>query len=63
MGFVFSGMTGGSLVSPFLAGIVYAKVDYLPVFTLVFASLGFDLFLRIIIIEGKTRARFISDEG
>ncbi|KAL8640414.1 MAG: hypothetical protein Q9228_002664 [Teloschistes exilis] len=63
MGFVFSGMTGGFLVSPFLAGIVYAKAGYLPVFILVFASLGFDLFLRIIIIEGKTRARSISDEG
>ncbi|KAL9584484.1 MAG: hypothetical protein Q9212_002096 [Teloschistes hypoglaucus] len=62
MGFVFSGMTGGFLVSPFLAGIVYAKAGYLPVFILVFASLGFDLFLRIIIIEGKTVARFVTDK-
>ena len=35
MGFVFSGMTGGFLVSPFLAGIVYAKAGYFPVFILV----------------------------
>ncbi|KAI4205116.1 MAG: hypothetical protein LQ346_001513 [Caloplaca aetnensis] len=63
MGFVFSGMTGGFLVSPFLAGIVYAKAGYFPVFILVFAALAFDLFLRIIIIEKKTMARFISDEG
>ena len=45
-GFVFSGMTGGFLVSPFLAGIVYAKAGYFPVFILVFAALAFDLFLR-----------------
>ena len=63
MGFVFSGMTGGFLVSPFLAGVVYAKAGYFPVFILVFATLGFDLFLRIIIIEEKTKARFISDGG
>lgn len=63
MGFVFSGMTGGFLVSPFLAGIVYAKAGYFPVFILVFAALAFDLFLRIIIIEEKTMARFISDGG
>lgn len=53
MGFVFSGMTGGFLVSPFLAGIVYTKAGYFPVFIMVFASLMFDLFLRAIIIEGK----------
>ena len=63
MGFVFSGMTGGFLVSPFLAGIVYAKAGYFPVFILVFAALAFDVFLRIIIIEEKTVARFISDRG
>ena len=63
MGFVFSGMTGGLLVSPFLAGIVYAKAGYFPVFILVFAALAFDLFLRTIIIEEKTVARFISDGG
>ena len=63
MGFVFSGMTGGFLVSPFLAGVVYAKAGYFPVFILVFATLAFDLFLRIIIIEEKTKARFISDGG
>ena len=61
MGFVFSGMTGGFLVSPFLAGIVYAKAGYFPVFILVFAALAFDLFLRIIIIEQRTVIRLISD--
>ena len=63
MGFVFSGMTGGFLVSPFLAGIVYAKAGNFPVFILVFAALAFDLFLRIIIIEQKTVARYISHGG
>ena len=63
MGFVFSGMTGGFLISPFLAGIVYAKAGYFPVFILVFAALAFDLSLRTIIIEKKKVALFISDGG
>lgn len=56
MGFVFSGMTGGFLLSPFLAGIVYARADYFSVFILVFATLAFDLLLRTIIVERKTAA-------
>lgn len=63
MGFVFSGMTGGFLVSPFLAGIVYAKAGYFPVFILVFATLAFDLFLRVIIIEKKKVARSFPNGG
>jgi len=58
MGFVFSGMTGGFLVSPFLAGILYAKAGYFPVFILVFATLTFDLFLRASIIEAKTATKY-----
>ena len=63
MGFVFSGMTGGMLVSLFLAGVVYAKAGYFRAFILVFAALAFDLFLRTIIIEQKTVARYISHGG
>lgn len=59
MGLVFSGMTGGFLVSPFLAGIVYAKAGYFPVFILVFAALAFDLFLRAFIIEKKTVSQYV----
>lgn len=58
MGFVFSGMTGGFLLSPFLAGIVYAKAGYFSVFILVFATLAFDLFLRTIIVERKIVAEY-----
>ena len=53
MGFVFSGMTGGFLVSPFLAGIVYDKAGYFPVFAMVIAVLVADLLLRASFIEKK----------
>ena len=58
MGFVFSGMTGGVLVSPFLAGIVYDKAGYFPVFAMVIAVLVADLLLRVSFIEKKTAARW-----
>ena len=59
MGIVFSGMTGGFLVAPFLAGIVYDNNGYFEVFTLVLAVLTFDFFLRAIIIEKKTAAKWL----
>lgn len=58
MGFVFSGMTGGFLVAPFLAGIVYDNTGYFEVFVLVLAVLAFDFILRAIIIEKKSAAKW-----
>lgn len=58
MGFVFSGMTGGFLLSPFLAGIVYAQAGYFPVFAMVIAALVADLFLRAAMIEKRFAARW-----
>ncbi|KAL8998887.1 MAG: hypothetical protein Q9169_002106 [Polycauliona sp. 2 TL-2023] len=46
-------MTGGFLLSPFLAGIVYAKAGYFPVFAMVIAALVLDLSLRAIMIEKR----------
>ena len=54
MGFVFSGMTGGFLLSPFLAGIVYAKAGYFPVFAMVLIVLIVDLVLRATMIEKRS---------
>lgn len=54
MGFVFSGMTGGFLLSPFLAGIVYAKAGYFPVFAMVITVLIADLLLRVTMIEKRS---------
>lgn len=58
MGFVFSGMTSSFLLSPFLAGIVYAKAGYFPVFALVIAILTVDLLLRTGLVEKKTAAQW-----
>ena len=46
-------MTGGFLLSPFLAGIVYAKAGYFPVFAMVLAVLIADLLLRTTMIEKR----------
>ena len=53
MGFVFSGMNGGFLLSPFLAGFVYAKAGYFPVFAMVIVVLTADLLLRATMIEKR----------
>ena len=58
MGFVFSGMAGGFLIAPFLAGIVYDNTGYFEVFILVLAVLTFDFILRAIIIEKKSAAKW-----
>lgn len=58
MGFVFSSMTGGILLSPFLAGIVYARAGYFPVFALVIAALVADLLLRVAMIEKRSAAQW-----
>ena len=55
---MFSGMTGGFLVAPFLAGIVYDNTGYFEVFILVLGVLAFDFILRAIIIEKKTAAKW-----
>ncbi|KAL8754083.1 MAG: hypothetical protein Q9199_004581 [Rusavskia elegans] len=58
MGFVFSGMTGGVLLSPFLAGMVYARAGYFPVFAMVIAALLADLLLRAAMIEKRSAAQW-----
>ena len=63
MGFIFSGMTGGILCSPFISGIVYAKAGYYPVYAMVIAVLVVDLFLRLIIIEKGTAAHWDEPEA
>ena len=62
MGLVFSGMTGGVLISPFLAGIVYDKAGYFSVFAMVLAVLVADLLLRASFIEKKTAAKWNGSE-
>ena len=53
MGFVFSGMTFGVLVSPFLAGTAYDKAGYSAVLAMMFGVLGIDIVLRLFMIDKK----------
>lgn len=53
MGFVFSGMELGVLVSPFLAGTVYQGAGYLAVFAMIFGVITLDVVLRFFVIEKK----------
>lgn len=55
---VFSGMTGGFLLSPFLAGILYARAGYYTVFVMVLAFVVADMLLRAALIEKKSAAQW-----
>ena len=61
MGFVFSGMRLGVLVSPFLAGIVYQRAGYLAVFAMIFGVIGLDVVLRFVMIEKEAYTRWAQD--
>lgn len=56
MGFVLSGMNGGALVAPFVAGAIYDHAGYYAVWGLCLGIVGFDFILRITMIE-KSKAR------
>lgn len=59
MGFVLSGMSLGTLIGPFLAGIIYARLGYYAVFAVVLGVIAFDFCLRVLMIEKKTAAKWM----
>lgn len=59
MGFVLSGMNLGTLIGPFLAGIIYARLGYYAVFAVVLGVISFDFSLRLLMIEKKTAAKWL----
>lgn len=59
MGFVLSGMNLGTLIGPFLAGIIYARFGYYAVFAVVLGVIAFDFCLRLLMIEKKTAAKWM----
>ena len=59
MGFVLSGMNLGTLIGPFLAGIIYARLGYFAVFAVVLGVIAFDFSLRLLMIEKKTAAKWM----
>ena len=53
LGFVFSGMNFGLLIAPFLAGAVYERAGYYPVFAVVLGVIAPNVLLLISMIEKK----------
>ncbi|KAJ6028079.1 hypothetical protein N7540_003655 [Penicillium herquei] len=58
-GYVSAASSLGTIIGPVLGGIMYQRVGYYSVFGLCFAFLAFDIFLRFIIIEKKSAARWL----
>src|ERR1700761_1271214 len=51
-------MSIGPIVGPLLGGVIYASGGYYAVFGLMFALLGLDAFLRMIMIEKRVADRW-----
>ena len=50
----------GNLIAPWLAGIVYEKAGYYAVFAIILAIIAFDFILRVVMIEKRTAAKWLS---
>ncbi|KAK6522549.1 hypothetical protein TWF281_001990 [Arthrobotrys megalospora] len=61
MGFVSIGMTAGSSLGPLLGGIIYDKAGYTAVFILAFSVIGFDIIMRLLVIEKAAAKQWITE--
>ena len=58
MGYVSISLTASMLAGPLLGGVVYERAGYYAVFAMAFGLLGFDILLRLVMIEKKIAARW-----
>lgn len=58
IGYVSVAMTLGVLFGPMIGGIVYERSGYFPVFGVTFGVIGFDIILRLLLVEKKVAARW-----
>ena len=58
MGYIALAMSLGSVAGPLLGGVIYAKAGYYAVFAMGFALIGFDIFLRLVMIEKSSAAQW-----
>jgi len=61
MGFVSIGMTMGSTLGPLLGGVIYERAGYVAVFILAFGVIGFDVMMRLIVIEKQAADQWKED--
>ncbi|KAL4787942.1 major facilitator superfamily domain-containing protein [Aspergillus varians] len=59
MGIVSMAMTVGTVVGPFIGGVVLSKAGYHAVFGIAIALIAVDIVLRLVMIERKTAAKWI----
>jgi MFS family permease len=57
-GYVISATSLGVLVSPLIGGAVYERAGYYAVFGVTFAVIGFDIILRLVMVEKKVASRW-----
>jgi MFS family permease len=62
MGTISLSMSVAILIAPLLGGVVYAKGGYYAVFAMSFALIGFDIVMRLCLIEKKIARKWIPDE-
>ncbi|KAJ5256844.1 hypothetical protein N7478_012948 [Penicillium angulare] len=62
IGYVSMSLSIGTVAGPLLGGVLYQKGGYYAVFGLAFGLIGVDIFLRVILIEQKHAARWLSPE-
>lgn len=55
-------MSIGPIVRPLIGGVIYGRAGYYSVFGLMFALLGVDAPLRLIMIESSTAQRWLETE-
>jgi MFS family permease len=64
MGYIALSMSIGSIAGPLLGGVVYARAGYYAVFAMGFALVGFDIFLRLVMVEKSAVAQWsLSNEA
>ena len=62
MGYVSLSMSLAMLVAPLLGGVVFAAAGYYAVFAMSFGLMVLDIFLRLVMIEKKVAARWLSPQ-
>ncbi|OOQ88569.1 putative MFS transporter [Penicillium brasilianum] len=62
IGYVSMSLSIGTLAGPLLGGVLYQHGGYYSVFGLAFGLIGIDILLRLILIEKKHAARWLTPE-
>jgi MFS family permease len=62
MGLVFLAMSLGVLVGPLFGGFLFEKAGYNAVYAMAYGFIGFDIVLRLLMIENKPTARSEIDQ-